>query len=385
MYLTEQLANVAREADPLHRPVTASLADVGEWPDFYRSKAVDFINFHPYPPSAKLDTYVLHEVRRYITTYNKPVLIGESGLNADTPDSLNGKITVAKNARLGIQHAIWAETVSGAMNGRALFWEDGFGIYFNELGMPFLQKYTDVEAPAVQFMNGVDMTGFKPVAAQLSDKILGAALGNENLIIGWFRDAFCEPPNWNLQQLISKQTVTITVPGTSDNWKIDFYDTKTGTDIVSSLMVTRKGDKVTITLPDFTDDIAFKMTAQEGSSSVPVAETTTDTIAGKWSGTITGTSGSFSTLLNLDIQPDCKPGQVCGTFSVPMLPCSGQLFFQEVTGESFLFIEKNSTGSAFCTSGGYEYLQPLADGTLSYSFSFTPDTSETTNGILQRP
>jgi hypothetical protein len=259
VYLTEQLANVARAADPLHRPVTASLADVGEWPDFYRSNAIDFINFHPYPPSGMLDTYTLHEVRRYMTTYGKPVLIGESGLNADTPDSADGKITAAQNARLGIQHAIWAETVSGAMNGRALFWEDGFGIYFQDLGMPFLQKYTDVEAPAVKFISKVDMTGFKPMAAQSSGKILGAALGNDKLIIGWFRDASSEPPNWTLQTVISKQTVTLTVPGSAASWKVDFYNTKDGTTLLSSATVKRNGKTISIPLPDFQDDIAFKL------------------------------------------------------------------------------------------------------------------------------
>ena len=260
--MTEQLAKVAREADPLHRPVTASLADVGEWPDFYRSDAIDFINFHPYPPSARLDTYTLQEVRRYMSFYNKPVLIGESGLNAATPDSAAGKITVAANARIGIQHAIWAETISGAMNGRALFWEDGFGIYFQDLGMPFLQKYTDVEAPAAQFISGVDMTGFKPIVAKASGKILGAALGNENLIIGWYRDASCEPPNWTLQPVISKQTVTITAPGSAANWRVDFFSTKDGTTQLGSAFVARQGQAITITLPDFQDDIAFKATGR---------------------------------------------------------------------------------------------------------------------------
>ncbi len=58
----ERAAAVVRAADSHDRPTTASLADVGEWPSFYNSDAVQFINFHPYPPSGKLDTYVLQEV-----------------------------------------------------------------------------------------------------------------------------------------------------------------------------------------------------------------------------------------------------------------------------------------------------------------------------------
>jgi hypothetical protein len=263
IYLARQLAKVVREADSLHRPVTASVADWSGWSDFLRSDAVDFINFHPYPPDGDLDRRILGQVPQLLNTYHKPVLIGESGLNAATPDSADGKITVAPNARTGVQHAIWAQLVSGAMNGRALWWEDGYGIYFPALGMRWVQKYTDVEAPVARFVEGEDMTGFKPIAARASDKIFGAALGNENLIIGWYRDASCEPPDWNLQPVVSKQTVTLTVSGTAADWQVDFYNTKTGTDIVRSTTVARNGDTITITLPDFTDDIAFKMYAQK--------------------------------------------------------------------------------------------------------------------------
>jgi hypothetical protein len=42
-------------------------------------------------------------------------------------------LTTAKNARLGIEHAIWAALVSGAMDGRALYWEDGFAVFFPKL------------------------------------------------------------------------------------------------------------------------------------------------------------------------------------------------------------------------------------------------------------
>ena len=149
-------------------------------------------------------------------------------------------ITIAPNVRFGIQHAIWAQLVSGAMNGRALWWEDGYGIYFPALGMPWVQKYTDVEAPVARFVEGVDMTGFKPIAARASGKIFVAALGNGKMIIGWYRDALCEPPDWNVQPVVSKQTVTLTVFGMAPNWQVDFYSTKSGTGIISSTTVTQK-------------------------------------------------------------------------------------------------------------------------------------------------
>jgi hypothetical protein len=374
-----------RAADPSGRPVTASIADTGTWPNFYRQASIDFINLHPYPPSAQLDRAIITQIRAYLAGYNRPVLIGESGLSADTPDSSSGKLSVAPNAPLGVRHAIWAGVVSGAMNGRALYWEDSFGIYFSNLGIPWMQKYKTEELPAVNFVNGVNFSGFKPLTSTSSSFVWGAAVGNESMVLGWYRDAGSEPPDWNLQPVVTGQTVTITVPGLAADWKVDFYDTRTGTDIVASAAATRNGNSITVSLPDFTDDIAFKLTSvgEAVITSAPAAANT-DPITGKWSGTITNSAGTFSTPVEISILSGCEPGKVCGTFAAPQLPCSGDLFLKEITAGTFAFIEQNVSGAATCTAGGYEHLKLLADGTLSYKFSFAPPSVDTSNGILQR-
>ena len=256
-------AAIIRNADPQQRPVNASLADFGDWTGFLRSDGNDFISIHPYPVSGRLDFAILDEVRSMLATYRKPVMIGESGLSFLTPDSIPTTLTTAKGAELGIKHAIWAALVSGAMNGRSLWWEDGVAIYFPALNMPFLQKYANADLAAANFARGVDFSGFQPLAATSSPGVRGAAVGNEKMVLGWYRDTTSEPPDWKPKPSLSKQTVTLTLPGSAANWEIDFYDTGTGTDVVSSTIVTWNGNKVTITLPDFTDDIAFKMYIQK--------------------------------------------------------------------------------------------------------------------------
>lgn len=246
-----------RAADPVGRPVTASIADTGLWPNFYRKTDIDFINLHPYPPSAQLDRMLVSEVRRSLAKYNKPLLIGESGLSAATPDIQDGKITVAGNAPIGIRHAIWAGIVSGAMNGRSLWWEDGVAIYFSNLGFSWMAKYRDAELAAARFVEGVDFSGFKPLTASSSPAVWGAAVGDEEMILGWFRDAACEPPDWNLKDGISGATVTVSAPGTAANWRVDFYDVTDGTHILSTIFLTRQGNSLVIPLPDFKDAIAF--------------------------------------------------------------------------------------------------------------------------------
>ena len=52
---TEHMAQVVHAVDSYQRPITASLADVGTWQNYYNSDAIDLIQVHPYPLSAKMD------------------------------------------------------------------------------------------------------------------------------------------------------------------------------------------------------------------------------------------------------------------------------------------------------------------------------------------
>ena len=250
-------ASRIRAVDP-GRLITASRCESGTWPDFYTQADIDFVQVHPYPVTGQLDRNILYLVRQVLTTYHLPVMIGESGLHYVRPDFEEGKMTVAENAERGVRHAIWAGIVSGAMNGRALWWEDSSGIYFPELMMPWLEQYSTMELPAARFTEGIDFTGFTPLTSTSSPAVWGAAVGNESMVLGWYRDAASEPPDWNVQTIPAGKTVTITIPGTTANWQVDFYDTSTGTTILSSTSVTRQGSTVTVTLPEFQDDIALK-------------------------------------------------------------------------------------------------------------------------------
>ena len=321
-----------------------------------------------------------------LAKYRKPVLIGESGLSFLTPDTNPPTLTTADRADIGVKHAIWAAVVSGAMNGRALWWEDGVAIYFPALDLPFIQKYANADLPASNFVRGVDFADFQPLTSTSGPGVWGAAVGNEKMALGWYRDATSEPPDWNLLPVVSKQTVALTVPGSASIWKVDFYNTRDGITVLSSASITRQGNTITLLLPDFQDDIAFKMTAQTGTASTSApAIVTTDPIAGTWSGTISNTAGTFSTSLKLSIQAGCTPGKVCGTFSAPQLPCTGDLFLQTINGETFLFLEQNASGATSCKAGGFERLQLLSDGTLSYEYLTTPGSAATSTGILKNP
>ena len=258
-------AAVIRQADPAGRPITASVAGIyaanDPWNNFYDLPALDFIEIHPYTES--LDYELITEIGKDLARYKKPVMIGESGLSAYLTAN-----NIPSGADLALRHAMWAGLVSGAMNGRLLWSEDGYAVYWDAndrtKSFAYMQRFINLERPAVEFVKGVDFTGYQPLAVHFSGapKVWGAAVGSEKSAIAWFRDAYCIPPNWPLAGVISGQTVLISVPGKAANWQVDFYATSNGTDVLQSITVTRQGNAIRVPLPDFKDDIAMKLVAK---------------------------------------------------------------------------------------------------------------------------
>lgn len=249
-------AAVVRQADPRHRPVTASLAGINEWPQLFASNAVDLVQVHPYANlpryKGELSALILDCVRARLARYGKPVLIGESGLDSRPPQ---GTLVQAPGAPIEINHALWAALVSGAAVGRMLWWEDGYDQYS---GLDLRTAVQDASAPVARFAAAVDFTGFRPVAVTMSEGVKGAVLGNDRCLVGWFKDARCVPPDWPVQSL-EAQSVTLNVAGAAA-WHVEFTDPRSG-------LVTGQADaqpqegRLALSLPAFSGSIAFKLTA----------------------------------------------------------------------------------------------------------------------------
>jgi len=135
-------------------PVTASLADFGDWSSFL-SQRQHRIHQHPSLSAFRKTGY--HDHNRSAFHAGKISQAGPNRrirLSFETPDSNPPTLTTAGRADIGIRHAIWAAVVSGAMNGRSLWWEDGVAIYFPALNLPFIQKYADADLLASNFVRG---------------------------------------------------------------------------------------------------------------------------------------------------------------------------------------------------------------------------------------
>jgi hypothetical protein len=253
----ERAAKLIRASDSRRRPVMASLSGVGEWPRLFASPALDCVQIHPYADGLRgnLDELILTSVRERLRRYGKPVFIGESGL--DSRGARDG-LANAPRAGIGIRHALWAALVSGAMNGRMLWWEDGYDRYQQ---LDLRAKHALAAKPVAAFAAGVDFTGFRPVEVALPRELKSAALGNGRVVIAWFRDARCEPPDWPLRS-VAGQRVTLSLPGTAREWAVEFYETISARRIGSGTARRERG-AFHVELPAFEGSIALKLVARD--------------------------------------------------------------------------------------------------------------------------
>ena len=251
-------AAVVRAEDPVARPLMASLTFSTDWPTLLGSASVDIVQIHPY--ADPLDTLLLSAVWPERAEYGKPVLIGESGLAAVAPTG--GTATTAPNAPVDVKHAIWAGAVSGSMNARGLWWEDGYAIY-EPPGLAFVNSYATAEAAAAKFVSGLDFTAAAPVTAGASDALVGGTVGSLTSIVGWYRSAACAAPSYLCDAPLAGETVSVTVPPDVGTWNVMFVDTSTGA-ATSKAMLTSDDGVLIVPLPTFSDDVAFAMAPAGG-------------------------------------------------------------------------------------------------------------------------
>ncbi len=100
-------------------------------------------------------------------------------------------------------------------------------------------------------------------------------------------------------------------------------------------------------------------------------------------GVFQGVSDSFSAAIEVSIHETCEAGQVCGTYSAPILPCSGDLVLSHVENDAFVFVEERTGGAEWCGSGGFEYMELLPDQTLSWGYG-DPGASIKSKGVLTK-
>ena len=255
----ERASKVIRTADPQSRPVFASTSDLplllGQpWSTLWAGRGADLVSIHPYDPN--LDTAVLARVQAVRTVTAKPILIGESGLDAAAPDGTT--LTSAPAARAGLQQAVWTELVSGTASARALYWEDGYATYYPGTGSAFVQAMNDLDAPAAQWLEGADYSTLLPGTVTSSDETpyVVSYVAGENQVRGYARSRALVAPDWSASPVPSVP-LTLTFPeGASDGeWSLIF--TSTSGQVLPPSSGSSSGNALSFTVPGGFTGLAF--------------------------------------------------------------------------------------------------------------------------------
>lgn len=217
----ERAHQAIREVDPW-RPAYASTSDLplvsGQpWQALWSSPGNDIASVHPY--AEDLDRVAADRIRSVWLSTTKPVLVGESGLDAAPPESAT--LTSAPGAEAGLEHAIWAELTSGAASARALYWEDGYAVYYPATGLPLVTRYQGLEREAARWLAGKDFRGRAPMTLSGDPPLFGTAMADAEHVSGWARNAALSPPAWSGSPLARALVHVDLPPGTPDaTWVI---------------------------------------------------------------------------------------------------------------------------------------------------------------------
>jgi len=239
----ERASDLIRAHDPSNRPVLASTSDLplldeAPWTELWASRANDVVSLHPY--DANLDVALSTRVAQVRAQTDKPILIGESGLDAGAPDGTT--LTTSASAKLGLGQAIAAELVSGSASARAFYWEDGYATYYPQSGPAFVESMGDLEAPAAAWIHDLNFVGLEPATITTTPPIFGAALASSSEILGFIRASELTAPEWTATPVVN-EFVQITLPAGSRanaNWWVELQ-TLDGI-LVHGLTVTSTGD-----------------------------------------------------------------------------------------------------------------------------------------------
>jgi hypothetical protein len=208
----ERAHAVIQAADLWQRPAFASTSDLpllsGQpWQRLWRSAGNDIVAIHPY--DSDLDRAAVERVQSAWSQSDKPVLLGESGLDSAPPDGLT--LTSALRAPVALRNAIWAELVSGAASARALYWEDGYSAYFPGSGLPLVTARQDLEREPAHWLAEKEFRYLAPLPLSGEPLLFGAAMGTFGRVLGWARNGRLAPPGWDAPPL-ERMQVRVALP-----------------------------------------------------------------------------------------------------------------------------------------------------------------------------
>lgn len=241
----KEMAEFVEENDSYDHLITTSYKSTSGMA--YRLNAIDYVNPHDYGYSGKNINDVLPSSQEKIySNYKKPVLSSEIGVNWQSGVETAGVDPKGDS----IRQSLFAGFMGGGAGGAMQWWWDSW-IHPNNL----YHQYKG----AASFASKLDLTGNDYQQLRLNKDV---SVSNENAgLLGYsFSDriyGYVYNKDWfYYSKTVNEINSTISIPFSDGNYTLTFYNTLTG-ETLQQQNIAASGGKVNITIPSFSEDIAF--------------------------------------------------------------------------------------------------------------------------------
>ena len=258
-----KINNYYKNNDPFSHPTTASKAGDNWWPNGYT--AMDIPQIHSYAEASDavaVADKLAYWTRRMWNDYDKPNVIGEFGTSSEGLQPMH------------LHNGIWASFGSGAAI-TALDWNDG-----NTFG-DFSADMYDHASYLADFISDIqfDQLGLSPSSLSIDPEFKAWGMNGSDSGYLWAQDTSPGESNTGTSLTISGLTNGV--------WDLNWYNTWTGTYYAGPVTVSTSGNSITTTVPDFTNDIACRITLNDSATTYdltmavyPAEGGTTDPVVG---------------------------------------------------------------------------------------------------------
>ena len=277
----KEMAGWLKANDPFNHLVSTS-SDGSNFDLLWGLPEIDLLQIHDYSaPSSNKDLNIRNAVLGLYGKYEKPVMVGEFGLEGGVecnfdPNTFNGSSADREHLLQGthLHNTLWAAAMTGT--GAGLWW---WGCYLEpdtsrSRTSPSFPLHTHHYPPLAAFFDNEPLAdeGLFPSNLSLPQGVVGFGLASANRAYIWIRDTLnafgSGAAPGNLEPARNLTGISLTIPEIDEGtYQIDFFHPWTGETIGIPESITADNQGLTIPIPTFQRDIALKVRSQE--TSVP--------------------------------------------------------------------------------------------------------------------
>ena len=244
----KEMATFIKENDPYNHLITTSYKYMNKASNLaYSLPEIDYISVHSYDfNGANVNKKLPAEVQAVMTKYNKPVHVGEIGIDWQSGNSSY----FADPGAISIRQALWAGMMSGSLGGAMQWWWES---WIHPHKLYYLFEGTGI------YSSKMDLTGSdysllsKDNSSLSSDKAGLLGYSFDDRVYGY---VYNNSWSYVLGTPGNITSLNVSVSLNNGTYGVTYYNTVSG-EIVSSSTVKVENGTGVINVPTFNEDIAF--------------------------------------------------------------------------------------------------------------------------------